>query len=235
MPSDPPRSPVGVTIAPSLMCADLCRLSESVKELEDHGIDILHIDIMDARFVPNMPLGLETLKQLRSMTDLPYDVHLMVEDNGFFIERFAEIGARMISVHAESAIHLDRTLGLIRSHGIRPGVALTPASPLSTIEWVLDQLDFVLLMTVNPGFAGQELVEGSLRKIADCRRLLEDRGIEIPIEVDGNVGFENIPEMVSAGAEILVAGTSSVFHPGASVGENIRKTWESVEIGLRDD
>jgi len=221
-----------VRIAPSLMCCDQTHFEESVRSLERVGADLLHLDIMDTRFAPNMPLGLEILKQLRPKTHLPFDVHLMVEDNDFFIDRFAEIGVRMISVHAESAVHLDRTISRIKDLGIEAGVALNPATPLSALEYVLNKLDFVMLMTVNPGYAGQRLVESTLGKIARCRRFLDDCCHDIPIEVDGNVSFENIPRMVAAGADILVAGTSSLFHPDGSLRENLGKTNEAIAEGL---
>jgi ribulose-phosphate 3-epimerase len=214
------------------MCCDQTHFEESVRNLERVGADLLHLDIMDTRFAPNMPLGLEILKQLRPKTHLPFDVHLMVEDNDFFIDRLAEIGVRMISVHAESAIHLDRTLSRIQDLGIQAGVALNPATPLTALEYVLDKLDFVMLMTVNPGYAGQKLVEATLDKIAQCRRYLDDLGVDIPIEVDGNVSFENIPRIVAAGAEILVAGTSSLFHPEGSLRENFRKANQEIAEGL---
>lgn len=221
-----------VQIAPSLMCCDQTHFEENIRNLERLGVDLLHLDIMDGRFAPNMPLGFEILKQLRPKTDLPFDVHLMVENNEFFIAECERIGVQMISVHAESAVHLDRTLSQIKDNGIQAGVALNPATSLSALEYVLDKVDFVILMTVNPGYAGQTLVESTLEKIAQCRRFLDETGRAIPIEVDGNVSFENIPKMVGAGADILVAGTSSLFHPAASLRENLVKTNESIAEGL---
>ena len=210
-----------VIIAPSIMCADACHLEDEVRRLEAAGADGLHFDIMDAHFVPNLPLGLEVLRALRPKTALPFDVHLMVENPDFFAHELAQIGVQYISVHAEACRHLDRTLRLIRGYGARAGVALNPATPLSVLDYVLDALDFVMLMTVNPGFAGQQLVFGAFRKIADARAKL---GPASRIEVDGNVSFENIPRMVAAGADVLVAGTSSVFHVGGSMRENMRRT-----------
>lgn len=221
-----------VKIAPSMMCADQLHFAESVRNLERCGADLLHLDIMDAGFAPNLPLGFELVRQLRPITDLPLDVHLMVEDNDFFVNQFASMGVDTISVHVESALHLDRTLSLIRSHGVRAGAALNPHTPLSALDHILDKLDFILLMTVNPGYAGQKLVPSTLRKIADCRRLLDERGVHIPIEVDGNVSFEHIPKMVAAGADILVAGSSSVFHPRESLMENFQKTRRAIRLGL---
>ena len=222
-----------VQIAPSLMCCDLCHFEDSVRALERAGADLLHIDLMDAHFTPNMPLGLEILKQLRPRTALPFDAHLMVNLNDFFVRQMAEIGAQMVSIHVESSVHLDRSLGLIRDLGMKAGAALNPATPLRALEYVIGRLDFVLLMTVNPGFAGQALVPSGLAKIAACRKFLDERGGEkIPIEVDGNVSFAHIPRMVAAGADILVAGTSSVFHAGASPGVNMAKTRAAIEEGL---
>ena len=228
-----PTPPTDVQLAPSIMCCDLCRLEESVRDLEALGVDCLHLDIMDGRFTPNMPLGLEELRQLRSRTPLAFDAHLMVEDNDFFVRRMIEIGVQRISVHVESAVHLDRTLALIRDNGVQAGVALNPATPLSHLEYVIDRLDFVLIMTVNPGFAGQKLIHSALPKIAACRALLRDRtDTHIPIQVDGNVSFANIPRMVAAGADILVAGSSSLFHTGGSLRENLEKTRQAVAAGL---
>jgi ribulose-phosphate 3-epimerase len=222
-----------VRISPSMMCADLWHLPDQVHQLEQAGVDYLHFDLMDAHYVPNMPVGLVLLQQLRNHTQLPFDVHLMVEDNDFFVQLLLPVGVQAISVHAESARHLDRTLGVIRSHGIQAGVALNPATPLTALEYVIEQLDFVLIMTVNPGFAGQKMAPSAYRKIADCRAFLEQRGASVPIEVDGNVSFERIPHMVAAGADILVAGTSSVFHPDGTLAENAARTRQAIAAGLR--
>jgi ribulose-phosphate 3-epimerase len=164
---------------------------------------------------------------------LPFDVHLMVEDNEFFVRQFADIGVQYISVHAESALHLDRVLGMIREQGAKAGVALNPATPVSALDYVRERLDFVLIMTVNPGFAGQTLVPAGLRKIGDCRAYLEAHGVTASIEVDGNVSFEHIPGMVAAGADILVAGSSSVFAPGAAFEDNVLRVRELLSRGLR--
>lgn len=221
-----------VLISPSLMCADGAKLLEGVQALEGVGVDLLHFDIMDARFVPNMPMGLGVLSALRGKTSIPFDVHLMVEDNDWFIEQIAEIGAEYVTVHAESAVHLDRSLSLIRSHGMKAGVALNPATPLDSLEYVVDRLDFVLIMSVNPGYAGQKLVPSSIQKIADCREYLSERGSSIPISVDGNVSFENIPRMVEAGADMLVAGTSSLYGKGGTLAENMQRMQKCICAGL---
>ena len=222
-----------VQIAPSLMCADLCNFGDNVRRLEACGVDMFHLDIMDGHFVPNMVLGLEIIRQIRPRTAVPFDAHLMVENAEFFVQQFLEIGVQQISVHAESVVHLDRMLARIREHGVRAGVALNPATPLDVLTYVLERLDFVLIMTVNPGFAGQRLVPAGLRKIADCRRFLDDHGISIPIQVDGNVSFEHIPEMIAAGASILVGGSGSVFYKGDSIENNIARMREAIEQGVR--
>ena len=223
-----------IRIAPSVMCADLCNLEKDIQLLEKSGIDLLHFDLMDAHFVPNMPIGLALLEQLRDKTDCEFDMHLMVNNNDFFVEAVANIGVQQIAVHVESAMHLDRTLSVIQGYGIKAGVALNPATPLSTLTYVVDRLDFVLIMTVNPGFAGQKLVPATLRKISDCRAYLDKQDVNLPIEVDGNVSFENIPKMVAAGADILVGGSSSVFHKSGSRTDNIQQIHQSISLGIED-
>ena len=224
--------PRSVQIAPSMMCVDLWCLRDQVQQLEAAGVEMLHFDLMDAHYVPNMPLGLGMLEQLRARTDLPFDAHLMGQHIDFFAGGLATIGVQQVSVHAESSIPLDRTLARTRAHGMRAGVALNPATPLDWLEYVLEQLDFVLIMTVNPGYAGQKLVPAALRKIADCRAFLQRRQRPIPIQVDGNVSFEHIPAMVAAGAGILVGGTSSVFHRGGSIAENVTRVRAVIAQGL---
>jgi ribulose-phosphate 3-epimerase len=221
-----------VLIAPSIMCADLCHLEDHVRQLESVGCDILHFDLMDTHFTPNMPLGLVTLEQLRAKTALPFDAHLMVQTNDLLVRELGKIGVQYISVHVESCTHLDRTLGLIRDTGAKAGAALNPATPIECLEYVLDRLDFVLIMTVNPGFAGQKLVPAGLRKLADTAKFLKARGRNIPIQVDGNVSFEHIPAMVAAGADILVAGTSSIFSKTGSLRENSARTRAAIASGL---
>lgn len=169
---------------------------------------------------------------MRNITDLPFDVHLMVDDNDFFIRELSKIGVQSISVHFESARHLDRPLSLIRGSKAKVGVALNPATPPAVLVYVTHLLDFVLVMTVNPGFAGRELTGSALTKIADCKKWLSNVGLDIPIEVDGNVSFEHIPLMVAAGADILVAGTSSLFKRGESRRNNIRRMQAAIQSGL---
>lgn len=221
-----------VRVAPSLMCADLLRLGEEVRRLEDAGADMLHLDVADGHFVPNLLLGLDVVRQVARHTRLPLDVHLMVENPDAYLDALAETGVQRVAIHAEACRHLDRTLAELGRRGIMAGVALNPATPLETIEFVLERLGYVLLMSVNPGFAGQALAAGAIRKIAACREWLDHRGAAIPIMVDGHVSFEHIPAMVAAGAEILVAGTSSWFHRAGTLEENVRRTASAIAQGL---
>jgi ribulose-phosphate 3-epimerase len=223
----------GVLISPSMMCVDPLNFEACLRQVEQLEVDMLHMDIMDAHFVPNMPMGLGVLASLRPKTRLPIDVHLMVANNDFFVESLKGLGVDRISVHVESSPHLDRTLGRIREIGAKAGVAINPATPLAAIEYVLERVDYVLVMTVNPGFAGQKLTPASIRKIADCRKLLDDRGYShVPIQVDGNVSFEHVPAMVAAGAENLVAGTSSIFHSASDWKTNAARLRDSIAMGL---
>lgn len=224
------RSPVW--IEPSIMCADAGYLADEIRRLEALGVHALHLDVMDAHFVPNMPLGLGTIEQIRPMTALPLDVHLMVDDPTFFIPKLAQMGVDYVSVHIEAMPHADRVLTLIQEHGMKAGLAFNPHTPLDALEYLGPRLDFVLIMTVNPGFAGQKLVPTAMKKIADCRDKLSGLGLQIPIQVDGNVSFENIPNMVAAGGDWLIAGTSSVFSGQASRCENMKRTLKAVEEGL---
>ena len=224
---------MSVLIAPSILSADFAALGDAIAAAERGGADLIHVDVMDGHFVPNMPLGVGVLERLRAKTALPIDVHLMVADNDFFIDLLKDCGVNRISVHVESSPHLDRTLAHVRESGALAGAAINPATPLAAIEYALERLDYVLVMTVNPGFAGLKLTPASIRKIADCRKLLDDRGYRhLPIQVDGNVSFENIPAMVAAGADNLVAGTSSIFHASASIRDNMTRMREAIERGL---
>jgi ribulose-phosphate 3-epimerase len=221
-----------VLIAPSMMCVDPLNFEAALRRVEALGADLLHLDVMDAHFVPNMPLGIALIEALADRTHLPLDVHLMVDDPDFFIGLLEKSGVHQISVHAETCAHLDRTLERIRAIGAKAVLAINPATPLETLEYALERIDCVLVMTVNPGFAGQKLTPASLRKIADCRAFLDGRGHgHIPIQVDGNVSFENIPGMVAAGADCLVAGTSSIFHSAASWPQNMEKLRTAIRQG----
>jgi ribulose-phosphate 3-epimerase len=200
--------PSRVTIAPSLLAADFGRLREEVAAVEAAGADWLHLDIMDGHFVPNMSFGPPVMKSLRPLTKLPFDVHLMIAPVDPYVEAFAEAGADHMLVHPEAGPHLHRTLQLIRSHGKKAGVVLNPATPPETIAWVMDIIDIILVMTVNPGFGGQKFLESQLLKIEALRQMIDASGRQIALSVDGGVTPETAPRVITAGADTLVAGTA---------------------------
>lgn len=211
-------------ISPSMMCADYRGFTELLKTFETTGIEYLHIDVMDGVFVKNYTLGTDFCERLRAMTDIPLDIHLMITEPEWKIDWFKPRPGEYISVHAEATNHLQRALAAIQKYDAKPMAALNPATPLSVLDYVLDDIDAVLLMTVNPGFAGQKLIPQTLKKITDCRKYLDERGYSnVEIEVDGNVSFENAKKMYEAGANIYVAGTSSVFYGEDSIPANIAK------------
>ncbi len=197
-----------IKIAPSILSADFARLGEEIRAVEKAGCDYIHIDVMDGHFVPNITIGPDVVRGLRPHTGLPFDVHLMVAPVESYLEAFAEAGSDIITVHAEAGPHLDRCLQVIRELGRKAGVALNPSTPETVVEHVLDRIDMVVVMTVNPGFGGQRFIPAPLEKIRRLRRLIGDRPIEI--EVDGGVNEETIGHAVAAGADVLVAG-SAVF------------------------
>lgn len=200
-------------IAPSILSADFCRLGEEIKAVEAAGADYIHIDVMDGHFVPNITIGPLVVDAIRKITSLPLDVHLMIENPERYIPDFAAAGADIIVVHAEASIHLHRSIQLIKSLGKKAGVSLNPATPLNYLEYVLADLDLVLLMTVNPGFGGQSFIEESIPKIKALRAMLDKRGLEAELEVDGGVKTDNIARISHAGADVFVAG-SAVFGSG---------------------
>jgi len=198
-------------IAPSILSADFSRLGDEIRAIEAGGADYVHIDVMDGHFVPNITIGPLVVEAARRVTSLPLDVHLMIENPDSYIPDFAKAGADIIVVHAEAVHHLHRTVQLIKSLGKRAGVSLNPATPLNVLEYVLEDLDLVLLMTVNPGFGGQSFIEACLPKIHALRAMLDRRGCEAELEVDGGVKIDNIARIAHAGADVFVAG-SAVFN-----------------------
>ena len=210
-------------IAPSVMCVPLFTLRESVAEMEALGIELIHIDIMDGSFVQNYTLGTNFVKELKSKTHIPLDIHLMIEEPEKKLQWFEFGEGDYVSVHFEATRHLQKALAAIRARGAKAMVAINPATPISALDSVLDDIDAVLVMTVNPGFAGQKLVQSTLKKIRKLREFLDDAGYShIEIEVDGNVSFENAKLMSEAGANIFVCGTSSVYASGASTADNVQ-------------
>lgn len=211
-----------VKLAPSVLSADFSRLGEQVAEVTEAGADYIHIDVMDGRFVPNITIGAPVVKSLRSRTNLPLDVHLMVKDPLSHIPHFADAGADIITIHAEACIHLHRAVQKIKELEIKAGVALNPGTPLAMLDEILPSLDLVLLMTVNPGFGGQPFIEEVVGKITRLRKILDERGLTAELEVDGGINAEIAPRVAKAGASILVAG-AAVFHPGYSVKEALER------------
>ncbi len=202
-----------IELAPSILSADFAHLAEQVRAASEGGGTVIHVDVMDGHFVPNITIGPPVVKSLRKATDLPLDCHLMIENPDQYIADFAEAGADWISVHQEACVHLDRTLHLIRSHDALAGVVINPATPVETLSEVLDIVDFVLVMSVNPGFGAQKFIPGTVRKIKRLADLRAQRGLNYRIEVDGGIGPDTVAEVVRAGAEILVAG-NAIFGQG---------------------
>jgi len=193
-------------IAPSILSADFAKLGEEIKKVEKH-VDMLHIDVMDGHFVPNITFGQPVVAAIRKVSKLPLDVHLMIENPEKYIDEFAAAGANSITVHAEATQNLSRTLSMIRNNKIKVAVALNPATPLSTIENVLEEVDMVLLMSVNPGFGGQKFIESVLPKIRELKEIINNQKLKVEIEIDGGINAETAQLAVSAGADILVAGS----------------------------
>jgi ribulose-phosphate 3-epimerase len=207
------RNIVQIELAPSILSADFSRLGEQAKAAIDGGGTVLHVDVMDGHFVPNITIGPPVVKSLRkALPSVPFDCHLMIENPDDFIPSFAEAGATWMSVHQEACVHLDRTLHLIASHGCKPGVVINPATPVAMLDEVLDIVHHVLVMSVNPGFGAQQFIPNSLRKIESLARIREKRGLSYRIEVDGGVDMVTVGEVVRAGADLLVAGNAVFGH-----------------------
>jgi ribulose-phosphate 3-epimerase len=223
-----------IRICASLACADWLHLEQDLRALENAQVDYLHVDVMDGLFVPNLALSPDLMRIVGRATSLPMDVHLMIEKPERYLETFVRAGAKILVVHQEATVHLQRTLAAIRQLGARPGVALNPATPLETLDYILEDVDLLLIMTVNPGFVGQKLVLATLRKIEDARRMIERRGLALDIQVDGNVSLENATRMVRAGANWLVGGTSSIFAPGITIAEGVGRLRHIAEKALAD-
>ncbi len=200
-----------IQVAPSLLSADFAHLGEAVEMVNKSNASLIHIDVMDGMFVPNITVGFPVIKSIASMAEKPLDVHLMVMEPGRFVERVREAGASIMNVHWEACTHIDRVIRTIRDAGMHPAVTLNPASPVMLLPDIIREVDMVLLMGVNPGFGGQSFIQNTLRKVRELRRLIEETGAETTIEVDGGVNIHTAPALIEAGADILVSG-SFIFH-----------------------
>jgi len=224
-----------IMLSPSVICADLVNLERDIRALEAIGMDTLHVDILDGAFSPSMPLGLETVKRLREVTELDFDVHVMSLNNEFFIHELLDIGVQHLSFHYESSLHVERYVSLIKNRGARAGIALTPATSLCVLDMILSEIDMVLLMLINPGFAGsagEKQVPYALKKVAALRQMMDARGLDLHIQVDGRVSLDTIPALIEAGASSLVLGSKSLFIKEHTLEENKRLLDQAVEQGL---
>jgi ribulose-phosphate 3-epimerase len=216
---------VTIRIAPSILSANFAALGEDIRKVEDAGAHLIHVDVMDGHFVPNITIGPPVLKAIRKATKLPLDVHLMISDPDKYIPAFVDAGADMVTVHAEATVHLDRTLNFIRSQNVGVGVSINPATPICLVEHALGLADMLLVMTVNPGFGGQKFIPYTLEKIRQARQVIENRKYRCVIEADGGIDTDTLAEVVRAGAEVLVAGSAIFFSPDPA-----RKIKEMLEI-----
>ena len=197
-------------IAPSILSADFSKLGDEIKSVEEAGADWIHVDVMDGHFVPNITIGPLVVEAARHVTSLPIDVHLMIENPDRYIKDFAKAGADLISVQVEACVHLNRTIQMIKESGLRAGAVLNPSTPLSSIEWIIEEVDFIMIMSVNPGFGGQNFIPNSLDKVGALRKMIRDRGLAALIEIDGGVNEKTIKNISDAGVDVFVAG-SAIF------------------------
>ncbi len=224
-----------ITISPSIMCADLVNLERSIKQIETLNIDRLHIDLIDGAFSPSMPLGIDTVKKIRKITSMAFDVHIMAMDNEFFVKELLNLGAESISFHYETTLHMDRLINMVKKNNAAVGIALNPATPLNVLEYILPLCDKIVLMLINPGFAGDEneaMVPYAIQKLRDLHQMIKDKKLDTQIQVDGRVSLDAIPELIKAGATDLVVGSTGLFIQGSSLMENKAKLDNVIRSGL---
>ncbi|EGP4944915.1 TPA: ribulose-phosphate 3-epimerase [Enterococcus faecium] len=225
-----------IILSPSLMCGDLANLEGSIQELESIGMDSLHIDVIDGSFSPSMPLGIETIKRIREITSMNFDVHIMAKDNEFFIGEMLKIGVESITFHYETSLHIDRYIQLIKNSGTKVGIALNPATPLNVLQYILPEIDRICLMLINPGFAtnkSEKQISYALKKITDLCQLVNEKELAVDIQVDGRVSLEMIPGLLDAGATNLVLGSTSLFLKGNTLAENQKLLYQAMKQSVR--
>ena len=212
-----------ILISPSILSADFARLGEEVRAIDEAGADWIHIDVMDGHFVPNITIGPGVVKALRPHTKKPFDVHLMISPVDQYLNAFAEAGADILTVHPEAGPHIHRSIQYIKSLGVQAGVVLNPGTPAKMLDYLIDDVDLILVMSVNPGFGGQSFIENQLRKIEAIRKMIDKSGRDIRLQVDGGIDFVTAPRAIAAGADVLVAGTATFRGGPAAYADNIRK------------
>lgn len=220
-----------IVYSPSIMCGDLANLEKSIEEIENIKADALHIDVIDGSFSPSMPLGLETVKRIREVTDMPLDVHIMSVNNEYFIKEISEMNMESITFHYETSLHIDRYINMIKHTGAKVGIALNPATSLSVLEFILPQIDMVCLMLINPGFAtdkNEKQISYAIEKIKRLKKIIDTQELNVEIQVDGRVSLKAIPKLIEAGAENLVLGSTSLFIKGNSLQENKKQLDEII-------
>ena len=211
-----------IKIAPSILSADFSRLGEEVKTVSDAGADYIHVDVMDGHFVPNLTIGPVVIGSIRKFSKVPFDVHLMIENPNCYVDSYVSAGANIVTVHAEACVHLDRTLAQIQSKGVKAGVSLVPSTPPDVLDYVMDKLDLILVMTVNPGFGGQAFIPSQLEKIRRLRAMIKASGRAIELEVDGGINPQTAKQVIEAGADVLVAGSAVFTGNAADYAKNIQ-------------